>query len=191
LHVIFHANILFLELWEIGHELFRSTSETFPVPFVGGDLFDDEYVSEQPVLPTGSSPPWPRPADLHTLTSLNPLRGHVSALFAGAFFHLFDEDGQARAARRLAGLLSPEPGSMLMGVQGGMLERGIRQPHPDFPMFCHSPVTWRKMWDDVFGENKIQVRTHLRVQDGGKDIFGMYPDNQTELYVNMWSVTRL
>jgi hypothetical protein len=178
------------EFWDFGHALFRSNQETFPVPFIGGDVFDDAYISEQPVLHTGSSPSGPRPMDLHALKSLKELHGHVSALYAGSFFHLFDEAGQKRIARRLASLLSPEPGSMLIGVHHGMPEHGILQLDPTYQMFCYSPHSWKEMWENVFAGTKVEVRVGLKAH-GGKDYYGTWPKNTRELFMMWWSITRV
>jgi SAM-dependent methyltransferase len=36
------------ELWNLGHELFKSSSNTFPAHFVGGDAFDPEVLAVVP-----------------------------------------------------------------------------------------------------------------------------------------------
>ena len=72
----------------MGHKLFKTTPDTYPVPFVSGDIFDPEFISESPVvydkLPTEAPV-------LSELKSLNPLKGHVSAISVCNFFHLFNE----------------------------------------------------------------------------------------------------
>ncbi|KAF8273973.1 hypothetical protein EI94DRAFT_1794631 [Lactarius quietus] len=112
------------EFWDLGHKLFRTTPDTFPVTFVPGNVFDPEHLSI--VSPfTTNSPPVTTVPDLSILTSLNPLHGHISAIYASSFFHLFPEDAQPRVARALAGLLSPVPGSMIFGKQLGLPEAAI------------------------------------------------------------------
>ncbi|KAJ7196222.1 hypothetical protein GGX14DRAFT_537152 [Mycena pura] len=119
------------EFWNFGHELFRSTPETFPVAFLEGDVFD-----RTPICAT-------LPPSLSTITSLTALNGHVSIVQASSFFHLFDEQMQTELARSIAGLLSPLPGSMALGSQMGKTTAGYyRRPafHPgDCEMgFAHS-----------------------------------------------------
>ncbi|KAI0639003.1 hypothetical protein C8Q77DRAFT_23265 [Trametes polyzona] len=189
------ASDLHPEFWELGHKLFRSTPETFPVPFVPGDAFDPAHL--EPVEPFYSPPDTPVP-QLATLTSLNPLRGHVSAIHASAFFHLFDEDQQLYLARALGGLLSPEPGSMILGVHGGRKEKGFRietglnSVWRDGPMFCHSPESWTELWDgQVFKKGTVKVDAFLHETER-KDLVGMpgaVPG--AKYYVLVWSVTRL
>ncbi|KAI0358976.1 hypothetical protein OH77DRAFT_1420491 [Trametes cingulata] len=189
------ASDLHPEFWELGHKLFKSTPETFPVPFIPGDAFDPKHLE---TVPPFYSPPTTPVPHLPTLTSLNPLHGHVSAIHASAFFHLFTEEQQARLARSLAGLLSPQPGSMILGSHVGRQEKGLRfesgQPSSirTAPMFCHSPESWRELWDgEVFKKGTVKVEAILQERDG-RDLEGMpgfIPG--TKIYLLIWSVTRL
>ena len=77
------------EFWDYGHKLFNTTQETFPARFIAGDVFDPAHLETVPPFTTSSDAPRPH---LPTLTSLNPLRGHVSAVHISAVFHLFSED---------------------------------------------------------------------------------------------------
>jgi hypothetical protein len=108
--------------------------------------------------PTGPAP------DLRGLTSLNPLHGRVSAIHASLFFNLFCEEKQLHLARALAGLLSPEPGSMIFGTQIGPAEKGLTSytSGESWVLFCHSPESWVQMWDDlVFEKGAVKVGTKL------------------------------
>ena len=155
--------------------------------FVQGNVFDPDHLSIAPPFTT-NSPPIASAPDLRTLTSLNSLRGHVSAIYASYFFHLFAEDAQLRLARALAGLLSPEPGSMIFGKQCGLPESG----HLDVPsvlrrIFCHDPRSWSELWDgEVFPKGTVKVVAF--VSEPPKD--ETYPELNTFLLLN-WSVTRL
>ena len=112
-------------------------------------------------------------------------------MFTGALFHLFSEDAQYRLAQALAGLLSPEPGSMLIGVHGGRAEKGFFLPEGyPYKMFCHSPDSWKALWEEIFGEGKVEVKARLRVELGGPTLFGQYPENTIPYQVLEWSVTR-
>ncbi|KAG1902213.1 uncharacterized protein F5891DRAFT_179253 [Suillus fuscotomentosus] len=174
------------ELWDLGHELFKSSPETFPAHFVGGDAFDPEILAVAPpasLQTTEVSTP-----DLNNLTSLNSLRGCVSAIHATAFFHLFKEDQQLRMARAFAGLLSAEPGSIILGAHAGAQQKGVvNQVYwgIEVDMFAHSVESWTSMWDgEVFEKGTVKVDAHLREvsEDMGGD--ERYP-------VLLWSVTRL
>jgi len=185
------------EFAALGHKLFRTTPATYPIAFIPGDTFDPKHLKVVPPLPTANAPvvvDMVAPAlDLHSLTSLNPLHGRVSAIYASALFHLFREEKQLHLARALAGLLSPEPGSMIFGLHVGLAEKGFTTPETGVGhrLFCHSPVTWAQLWDgEVFEKGVVNVQTKL-VQVVGN--FGgrgdQVPAQTTTLLI--WSITRL
>ncbi|KAF8815539.1 hypothetical protein BYT27DRAFT_7193283 [Phlegmacium glaucopus] len=179
------------DLWHLGHELFKSTPESFPVPFVQGDILDLNFLEPDGPFSLESPATTPIPS-LKTLASLNPLRGHVSAVYTAAFFHLFSEEDQLRIAKMLAGLLSPEPGSMLLGVHAANDVKGFLGPDSIVTKrFCHSPESWKGMWEDIFGKGKVEVKTRLRMEIGGPEFFGTFPGNTLPFQVLEWSVTRL
>ncbi|KAI8983390.1 hypothetical protein BD414DRAFT_490769 [Trametes punicea] len=187
---------LHTQFWDLGHTLFRSTAETFSVPFIPGDAFDPAHL--EPVPPFYSPPNTPVP-QLSTLASLNPLRGHVSVIHASMLFHLFNEDKQFHLAQALAGLLSPEPGSMLLGehcgrwVKGYRIEAGTRQrPRGGGFMFCHSPDSWKELWDgQIFEQGTVKVEAILKETERRdlKDVPEV--DQDAKFYLLIWSVTRL
>jgi hypothetical protein len=149
--------------------------------------------SAQASTGTGDPPSGPAP-DLRSLTSLNPLHGRAFAIHASAFFHLFGEGKQLHLARALAGLLSPEPGSMIFGLHIGAPEKKgfepsiIRKDH--HRMWCHSPESWTELWDGlVFEKGVVKVQTKL-VQRERKILQPDAPQNATLTFL-VWSVTRL
>ncbi|KAH7906669.1 hypothetical protein BJ138DRAFT_1174876 [Hygrophoropsis aurantiaca] len=178
------ASDLRKEFWELGHELFKTTPETFPARFIAGDAFDPSML--QVILPRNSVST-ARP-ELSTLKSLNPLRGHISAIHASSFFHLFNEERQLHMARALAGLLSPEPGSVIFGSHGGIAQKGMATDDifgQKFDIFCHCPESWIEMWDgQVFEKGTVKVEARLKelpMRDKAHD----------SLSLLAWSVTRL
>ncbi|KAI0066449.1 hypothetical protein BV25DRAFT_1796896 [Artomyces pyxidatus] len=184
------ASDLHGEFWDIGHKLFRDTPETLPVTFVAGDAFYAGHLEAVPPFTALAPPTTPSP-DLRTLTSLNPLRGHVSAVNAISFFHLFSEGRQLRLAHALAGLLSPEPGSMLFGQQIGLPEKGTTAWKG---LFCHSPESWKELWDgQVFEKGTVRVETELRKleSDDSAKAKAMSVLPGSSFYLLTWSVTRL
>ena len=114
------------------------------------------------------------------------------AIHASSFFHLFAEEKQLHVARALAGLLSPEPGSVIFGLQVGLSEMGF---HPsvvynDHRMWCHSPESWTQLWDGtLFEKGVVNVQTELIYL--GKKYPGMDAPQNTAFTVLVWSVTRL
>ncbi|KAG1862055.1 hypothetical protein DFJ58DRAFT_700601 [Suillus subalutaceus] len=174
------------ELWDLGHELFKSTPETFPAHFVGGDAFNPEILAVAP--PASKETVGVPTPNLSNLTSLNPLRGCVSVIHTTSFFHLFKEDKQLHLARALAGLLSAEPGSIILGAHTGAQEKGVMNQvyrGVEADMFAHSAESWTAMWDgEVFEKGTVKVDAQLKEVSAGEGGDERYP----LLY---WSVTRL
>ncbi|TFK75136.1 hypothetical protein BDN72DRAFT_559671 [Pluteus cervinus] len=174
------------EFWTYGHELFRSTPSTFPAAFISGNAFDSTFISPHPVFTSSSPPTNPRPSSLGDVTALTQLQGHISAIHASSFFHLFDEANQFELAERVASLLSPLPGSILFGSHAGIPVAGIRQHPFGVGMFCHSPESWTELWDGkIFEKGTVDVQTKLveyqRPGQVGSD----------KSHTMSWSVTRL
>jgi len=175
------------EFWEMGHKLFRTTQETYPVRFIPGNALDPDLLSSVP--PFASPPSTPAPS-LSTLKTLTPLHGHVSAVHASSLFHLFDEENQTALARALASLLSPMPGSIIFGSHGALPEKGlVVQSIPGIlnplPMFCHNPESWSQLWEkEIFNAGQVRVEATLKEVPSlrSKDIKGG---------VMVWCVTRL
>lgn len=173
------------EFWQLGYKLFNDSPSTFPVPFIAGDAFSPSHIGI-PTTPMSTS----RPANLSGLTSLNPLRGHVSAIHASSFFHLFNEEKQAYLAKALACLLSPEPGSMIFGSHLGAPQPMERMAFMGIQRFCHSPESWAKLWDgEIFEKGTVKVDATLQKYDltrlGGDDVPGR------EFHLFSWCLTRL
>ena len=164
------------EFWDLGHELFKSTPESFPVPFIPGDAFDPNILVSVPPFYDVPSTPIP---SLSSLSSLTPLHGHISAIHTSSFFHLFSEERQLQLAQALASLLYPLPGSLILGIHLGLPERGNRPRPSGSSMFCHSPDSWRDLWDGiVFKKGTVDVQAKLK-------------DVSNDTYLLIWSVTRL
>jgi hypothetical protein len=164
----------------LGHDLFKSTPESFPIPFIAGDIFDPSLVRSGPPF---YQPPESELPALTSLTSLNPLKGHVSVIHASAFFHVFNEEKQLQIARILAGLLSPLPGSVIFGQHLGLPDKGIRAElfgKGGRSIFCHSPQSWEAMWDgEVFEKGTVKVDERLRHFE------------EANVHMLFWSVTRV
>ena len=182
------------ELADLGHKLFRTTQETYPIAFVPGDVFDPKHLEVVPPLASAHAASTGSPEnptqDLCSLTSLNPLHGRVSAIHASSFFDLFGEEKQLHLARALAGLLSAEPGSIICGLHVGSPVKGFTlcPAHRDHDLFCHSPESWTKLWDGlVFEKGVVTVQAKL-VKEEHKE-----PDAPQSTVLNMlvWTVTRL
>ncbi|TCD62950.1 hypothetical protein EIP91_006213 [Steccherinum ochraceum] len=172
------------EYWDLGHKLFRTTPEEFPVPFLPGDIFDPNFLQ---IAPPATSAPTTSNPSLKDLRSLTPLNGRLSALHSSAFFHLFDEAQQFAVAKAFAGLLSPEPGSVIFGSHRGEAVPGVRSM--DEPQkFNHSPESWTELWEkQIFEEGQVKVWAILR--EVARPDLDHVPG--AKFYLLVWSVTRL
>ncbi|KAF8873114.1 hypothetical protein BD779DRAFT_1452176 [Infundibulicybe gibba] len=180
------ASDLRREFWDLGHKLFRSTPQTLPVPFIAGDVLGHSNIV--------GAPPQDSYEDSSVMRcSLLNLKGQVTAIHVSALFHLFDEAAQLEAARFIASLLSPDPGSMIFGIHVGRPEKGLRLEAAGLgglgsSMFCHSPESWRSLWDgEVF--NRGTIHTEVGLEEMTRhDLVG--PPG-IKYYQLVWSVTRL
>ncbi len=199
----------FTGFWDCGHELFKSTPESFPAAFVAGDVFDPAFIepSEPEAIIAGNYPSSTLTTSLKDLSSLTPLRGKISAIFAASFFHLFNEEKQLEVAQRLASLLCPERGSVIFGQHVAMPVKGFRVQAPILKnsevaqkpqMFCHSPESWKQMWlEHVFGgadgkgSERIKVDADV-IEVERKDLTnGSHNTDERRFWVLNWCVTRL
>jgi len=184
------------EFWDIGHQLFRSTPESFPVHFVAGDILDPSFVSPRDPLYDDESPSVDATVPIPELRSLTPLIGRVSFIHTASLFHLFSEADQLVVAKRFASLLSPAPGSMIFGWHAGRPVKGFRsEAKPAGPgmlgnsMFCHSPESWKEMWtQEVFRPGTVAVEAKL-IQKV-REIELVVQNSSVPQYL-VWSVTRL
>ncbi|KAH9926329.1 uncharacterized protein BXZ73DRAFT_49409 [Epithele typhae] len=180
------------EFWVLGHKLFASTPETFPVPFVPGDAFDPAFLAPAPIATAASAPTGPAPP-LSALTTLTPLHGRVSAVSVCNVFHLFAaEEEQARLARALAPLLSAEPGSMLLGKQAAQRESGVNTQGgaagQEVTMFFHNAESWTALWDGgVFAKGTVEVEAQLVEPP----VWHQAEKSRAVYCVMEWSVTRV
>ncbi|KAJ6577227.1 hypothetical protein B0H19DRAFT_1118752 [Mycena capillaripes] len=175
------ASDLRQDFWDLGHQLFCSTPESFPVVFLAGDAFNPDFLALQPMLEEAPH----SVLDLRSLTSLNGLHGRLSAIHSASLFHLFSEENQLLLARKLAALLTPRPGSIIFGCHGAQPTKGYVLGSAGKHMFCHSPETWREMWEgEVFERGRVQVNTHM--VNAGKIL-----NETTDFYMLFWSVKKL
>lgn len=97
-------------------------------------------------------------------------------------------------------MLSPEPGSVILGSQMGSPVKAIRWSADGVNLYCHSPESWKELWNgQVFDKGKVKVEVSLLPIErkniflkavDGIDIFLTAIDN-IEIFVMAWSVIRL
>jgi hypothetical protein len=178
-----------VEFWELGHKLYKSNPSSLGVKFLAGNILDETFIGSGTI--TYGSTPKEITVDLNSLTSLAPLQGCISFISASCLFHLFPEAEQLEIARQFAALLSPEPGSMIFGIQVGLLEKGARTNKAIGNIFCHSNDSWKQLWDgEVFQKGSVKVEAETIKQSEG-EILGPDPEREDDYYLMLWSITRL
>ena len=127
---------------------------------------------------------------------MTPVQGHISVIHASWFFHLFDEVQQLEVAQRLASLLSPAKGSVMFGSNLGHSEKGWQIPSKhgaDVRWFCHSPESWKELWDgQVFERGTVKVVAELHALDGpvASGSANAFRSSDGTIHFLQWSVTR-
>lgn len=96
------------EFLDHGDQLYAGDARTHGIRFMAADVLELPHSS-------GNAADVP----LAEVKELSQLRGKVLHLYAGNFFHLFDEKTQYDVALRLATLTRREPGMILYGRQIG------------------------------------------------------------------------
>ena len=131
------------------------------------------------------------------LTTLTPLHGRLSAIYAYSFFHLFNEAQQKQVAESFASLLSPQPGSVIFGCQFGMEREGERSETRSsgdvLHFYCHSPASWGRLWEQIFGPGKVRVESRLVDKSYIRQTLlrpGQRDDGRTYLFLE-WAVIRI
>ena len=165
--------------------------------FIVGNVHDPSFLSPSEVV-TQESAPSALPLRDIKVDSLNSLRGRVSAILADLFFHLFNKEEQETLARSLASLLSPAPGSMIFGSHCVLPEERLWSPTPrpgesesKIAMYCHSPESWKELWEEIFGKGRVDVKVRFEDIEEGNELQGTFPGNRNPMYEMKWSVTRL
>ncbi|KAM0796363.1 hypothetical protein BDR22DRAFT_900139 [Usnea florida] len=143
---------LFAEYEAVGHELFRDR-DRFQGRFIAADLFDDD----DSALGGGSM-------------KNNVGTWDVVNIFM--FLHIWDLDTQVAACKRILNLLSPKPGSMVIGAQSGSTQPGevlLKPPHvadgEEKRIYRHSLESFREMWGKVGKEEGVELKVEVVYDD--------------------------
>lgn len=81
-------------------------------------------------------------------SDLNQLKGQISIIYAGFFFHLFTFDQAVEIAVRLIGIMKAEKGSLILGKQAGSptADDRLLDLKAAGKLWRHSPESWTKVW---------------------------------------------
>jgi hypothetical protein len=124
---------------ELGYELFCDGDRTRNMAtFVAGDMLQENDAR------------------------LDVLIGKVDVIYASAFFHLFERDGQVKVAKRMVRFLRPDnPKAMIFGSNGGPKIVGWEK-------YVLDVESWRRMWDEVGKTTGTCWRTEMDVESDDK-----------------------
>ncbi|KAF8798308.1 hypothetical protein BYT27DRAFT_7236764 [Phlegmacium glaucopus] len=149
-----------------GHKLYRdgpNSKKPTPIKFFADDIFDVPVKVDGAVVESGSF-------------SLNNLRGKIDILYAGAFFHLFDEEKQFALAQRLVALINVNYSADRNNTEAIIF---AHRPSEFGSAFAHSPESWKEMWETIlvqaFGQGALKhveinvLKEHLT--PGSKNVF--------------------
>ncbi|KAK8040097.1 hypothetical protein PG993_008508 [Apiospora rasikravindrae] len=102
---------------------------------------------------------------------LDAFRGKIDIIYASAFFHLFEREGQLKAAKRMVGFLRPEsPRAMIFGQNQGPKIEGWEK-------YVLDPGRWANLWEEVGQATGSKWRTEMEVEstDEWNNVrFGVY-----------------
>ncbi|KAF2729378.1 hypothetical protein EJ04DRAFT_73850 [Polyplosphaeria fusca] len=113
------------EFMNIGYDLFRDKSD-IKATFIAANILDPD-------------------------SDLRRLDGKIDIVHAASFFHLFSWEESVKACSRVAMLLKPQPGGIVVGRQIGHEFPGAMASsiHSDKKRFRHNADTFAKMWEEV------------------------------------------
>jgi len=137
---------------DLSYDFFRDI-DTLKSQFVVEDMFGtdeaeyhlrDESNSANHHGPRASPP---------TKIPLAALTGQMSIIAANSFFHLYSLRDQLMLAKRVVRLLSPEPGSFILGRQVGSTAPGeYTSVDNKGTRYAHDVDSFRRFWDKVASE---------------------------------------
>ncbi|KAF8810807.1 hypothetical protein BYT27DRAFT_7091067 [Phlegmacium glaucopus] len=170
-----------------GHKLYRDgpdSKKPTPIKFFSDDIFNVPVKADGAVAESGSF-------------GLNNLRGKIDILYAGALFHLFEEEKQFALAQRLVALINAKfsadrnnTEAIIFGRHIGSLEaHKAHRPSEFGGAFGHSPESWKEMWETILVQTFGQgVLKHVEIDVLKEDLI---PDSKNVFHHAWlwWSVT--
>lgn len=94
---------------------------------------------------------------------LAQLRGKVTIVYAGSFFHLFSWIQQLYIGKRLVEFLKPGTrNGLIYGRQVGSIGDGLCAATSGASVFLHSRDSFQKLWDEVGKLTKTKWRVEVQ-----------------------------
>lgn len=149
-----YASDLKGEFWDIGYDLFLD-KDSLKTQFIEADVFDED-------------------------SGLKQLDGKLSIVLAHSFFHLFDWESQVKAVKRVIQLLKPEPGVIVFGRQGAMVDAGsFEHANREESIYWHNVESWERLWKQVGEETGTEWKVEAKL--GEEDLKKRMGLNETNL----------
>ncbi|KAL8665680.1 MAG: hypothetical protein Q9202_001990 [Teloschistes flavicans] len=155
---------------EIGYDVFRDR-DSLKSQFVVEDMMLDQSEKsdsdrlERSTNNTSTSPITP-------LVPLSSLEMQISVIAANSIFHLYNYSNQLKLARRAVRLLSPQPGSMILGRHLGSRVPGEYPGMNDNDTrYAHDVASFQRFWDRVAEEVGDGRRFHVEAMMDEKELF--------------------
>ena len=132
---------------DIGYDLFLDKS-TLKTTFIPADIFDKE-------------------------SGLKQIEGEIDIIHAASFLHLFDEQGQYNACKRIVEILKSKPGSLFIGRQIGNEKSGVfvGSIDPSKQRYRHNPESFKDMWKKIGEETQSEWEVEAYLED--QDLFAL------------------
>lgn len=136
---------------DLGYDLFQDRA-TLKSQFLVEDLLRTDHGGGSDT--DGDHPPGTASAlSTPALIPLASLYSRVSIIAANSIFHLYNYSDQLRLAKRVVQLLSPEPGSLIVGRQVGSSPPGEYSAlNNKGTRYSHDIASFRSFWDQVAEE---------------------------------------
>ena len=110
-------------------------------------------------------------SELYAHSTRFPPRLSFLIFFSSAHvLHLFSEEDQSSVAQKLGSLLLLESGSLILGSQitntkevtgGHLYFEPLGENAHRSRLWCHSPESWKAVWEEIFGADKVEVETKI------------------------------
>ncbi|KAK0619515.1 hypothetical protein B0T14DRAFT_537291 [Immersiella caudata] len=122
---------------DLGYDLFRDRSEEKSrATYIAGDMLREDDAP------------------------LDELTGKIDIIYAAFFFHLFEREGQLKAAKRMVRFLrAGNPDVMIFGRNGGPKVEGWEK-------YVLNEEEWGKLWDEVGEATGTKWRTEMEREEG-------------------------
>ncbi|KAL3956270.1 hypothetical protein ACCO45_009116 [Purpureocillium lilacinum] len=137
---------------DIGYKLFRDT-DSLGASFIVGDMLD--------------------PDD----GRLDDLRGRVTIIYAGSFFHLFNWTQQLYIGKRLVGFLKPGTrNALIYGRHVGTTKPEAMSMGPNSP-YLHDRNSFQRLWDEVGMLTRTKWKVVLEASGEGPRVLPSFGKN--------------